>query len=351
MVNRCRLIALLAAAVLLGACQGEKLVQEISSADSTTQISVADTASGKVLEGESLNDIRISLKIENGMKFRYRIKEWSDDVQDSMIISTFASHVYTKNGLAPRSDGALQFTMRIDTVAIDMKATHNSDKRILNETHFSSRDSANPSDPTRVIQMGPVGETVTVTIGSDGKIQEIGGVSLVFNKIAKKLPNAPASDQARMEAIRFLESALYGKFVGMEYLMFPKTNLDSTRSWTNSQLANLGPLFSAETTTTYRLVSVKVVKGRRIATIEADLTGAIRLNPPSPQMGVMAELQKSSVRGKSHAVIDLENGATIAKKNSISFSVKASVMDPTSRQKRTLTQSNETRYEIELLPN
>jgi hypothetical protein len=351
MVNRYGLIALLTAAVLLSACEGEKSVQEISSADSTAQISAADTASGKVLESESLNNIKIALKIDNGMKFRYRIREWSDDVQDSITVSTLATHVYTKIGQALRSDGAFQFSFRIDTVSIDMKVTNNSDKRILNETHFSSTDSANPTEPTRIIQMGPVGETVTVTIGSDGKIQEIGGVSLVFNKIAKKLPNAPASDQARMEAIRFLESALYGKFVGMEYLMFPQTNLDSTRSWTNSQLANLGPLFSAETTTAYKLVSVRIVKGRRIATVEADLAGTIRVNPPSPQVGVTAEILKNSIRGKSHAVIDLENGATIAKVNTISFSVTANVMDPMSRQKRTLTQSNDTRYEVELLPN
>lgn len=351
MVNRCGLIALLASAVVFSACEGEKSVQEISSANGSGQISAADTASGKILEGKSLNDIRISLKIDSGMKFRYRIKEWSADVQDSVTISTFANHVYTKTGQKPRSDGALLFTMRIDSIAIDVKVTNNNDKKIINDSHFSSRDSSSYSDPTNIIQMGPVGETVTLTVGSDGKIQEISGVSLVFNKIAQKLQRPPASDQERSESVRFLENALYGKFVGMEYLVFPKTNLDSSRSWTNTQFVNLGPLFTAETTTTYTLVNVKVVRGRRIATIDADLTGIIRLNPPPPQMNVVPELRKSSIHGKSHAVIDLENGATISKKNSISFSVTASVTDPASHRKRTLTQSNESRFEVELLPN
>jgi len=339
-------------AVLFIAGCNEEASKTTTPAEAQHAVSVADTASGSVVETGAIANEKIRLRLDSGTTFRYKALQMSSITQDTAVVTTNSTHYYTKSVKGKRSDGAFEMTMKFDSLDIAVIIRDKKTGLVKQSGGYSSkRDTAiDPTDIQKIQFWAVLGEPVTVILSEMGQINEISGVSSIVNKIANRLPQAFPNQQVKDQATQYVQGMMYGSFIGQEFVPYPPNALDSTLSWTNDQTSPVGNMFRISTTTVYRIVSVRNVKGHRIATIEGTLTGKLFTQPPPPEAGIQLVLKKADVTGSSHAVLDLNTGATIAKRNHLKLDVNAHVKNLKTGETKTASQMNESRYEVELIP-
>ena len=111
----------------------------------------------------------------------------------------------------------------------------------------------------------------------------------------------------------------------------------------------LGDLFAVESTNTYRVSTVKKVKGLRIAEVTASVVGAIKARRIPPEYKVSVKVTKSMISGTGRTVIDLAKGYTITKSNDVTMSVNAAITNLENGRTEKGEQKTTIRYSVELL--
>ena len=341
--------SLLLSAVILIGCSNDGS-QDSPEEAAAKQVTIADTSAGTIVETSKLSVDSIRLKLDSGTTFRYKVTQFSEVTQDTAVATTNSTHYYSKKVKSKRSDGSFDVSMKFDSLKLDISMRNIKTGESMTAGSFNSRDSTQLNDPKNVQFSSVIGEEVTLILGATAKIQEISGVSSVVNKIAAKVPGAFQNEQQRSQAAEYIEGMMYASFVGQEFVPYPAGKLDSSLSWTNEQSSPVGKLYTVSSTTTYRIVNVRLVKGHRLATVEATLKGFITPLEPPKEMGISISIEKSEILGSSHAVLDLDNGTTVVKKNHLMLNVKATVTNRANGQKQTISQKNESRYDVELIP-
>lgn len=314
----------------------------------SSQIVAEDTARGVLVPASEAGIDSLVLRYTLGSVYRYRVTQMSEAGPDSAVAKTKSQHYYTKTVRAVRSDGSFEVTMRFDSIRIDATVSNRASGNIIREQHYASTDSVQRSDANFVQFNALLGEDVSLFVTPQGTVQEVGDVSPILKKLI-----ATSRQQVPKEALEGLSEqikiAAYAAFHTQEFVPYPKDGIDSNGHWSNVQSSALDQLFTVNTTAHYKIASVRKFGIRRLAMIEATVEGRVATRPLPPESGIKITLERSSITGKSSAVIDPDLGITISKKNTITLNVGATIRNTKTQERRTESFTQVTRYEIELL--
>lgn len=306
-----------------------------------------DVRTAAPLAGDKARLDTLTLRLKTGETYRYKITQTSSGGPDSAYLEQRSTHVYTKRVKGVRGDGTFEIGMTFDTIMIDIKASNRTTGAVLQEQHYSSKDSAQRKDPQFTQFNALLGEEITIILRPNATIQEVSGVTSIVNKIAAGRP-IPAD--VREQYARQIELAAYATFVEQEHLRFPVARIDSTGSWTTTTTAPLlNNVFIATSTSTYHIASVKEVKGHRVAEVVAEMDGTVKAGDLPPQARMTVTMGTSTITGKGRTVIDADKGYTISKSNELTTDLAATVKNQATGDAQRMAQRTTMRTTVELL--
>lgn len=341
MVTRLLLVAL--CATTLAACSNNDAPADEAGAPLTAD----DVRTASPLTGNEARLDTLTLKLKVGETYRYRITQTSNGGPDSAFLEQRSTHVYTKRVKGVRGDGTYEIGMTFDTITIDVKASNRITGAVLQEQHYTSKDSAHRKDPQFSQFNALLGEEVTVLLRPNATIQEISGVTSIVNKIAA---GRPMPDDVRQQYTRQIEMAAYAPFVEQEHLRFPTNRIDSTQAWSVSTTAPLlNNVFIASSTSNYRIASVRNVKGHRVAEVVAEMNGTVAAGKLPPQAGMSVTMGASAIDGKGRTLVDADKGYTISKTNELTTDLAATVKNTANGNTQRMAQRTQMRTTVELL--
>jgi hypothetical protein len=336
-------------ALAMWSCSPDDTPRDADTAPSAATVTAADTAQAESLPLGDITLDTFAVRYRKGDVLRYRVSQSSEATQDSTIAQQRSSHVYTKTVREAHPDGTFTVAMRFDSIRVNFTARNRSTGAAMLSKSYSSSDSAQRSSPEFIQYNALLGEDVDLVIDHRGGIVRVGNVSKIVNQLLKSLgQNPPPSASAQLTAQ--VQNAIYGAFHGQEIIPFPAGRLDSTGRWTNAMTTPIAELFTVATKATYQVTAVKKIRTHRIATIDAQVTGSMNVRPLPREAGIAVTIDKSAITGSSDALLDVDGGYTISKKNTISMNVTATVRGGQRGERQTVSMSQTMRYEIELLP-
>lgn len=165
-------------------------------------------------------------------------------------------------------------------------------------------DSENPPTQAPLIATvfgGLVGQSIVITISSDGRITDVKGVdALVSNILGKFFPaGGPAADTARqMLDAQFGDQAVKETMQDVLLLPYPPTPVGIGDSWTTT-VNKSGPV-NMQVTNTWTL------RERVAGVLTIDLSSIIRSNPEADTGGAGASQSSYSVEGNQTGTVYLE---------------------------------------------
>ncbi len=342
-----RYLLALSIAISLIACTGNESPRETAKL-STAAATASDTASAKTITFTEAKIDSFALRYKKGDEFHYRVRQYSEAGPDTALATTQSTHVYTKKVLSVRSDGSFEVAMRFDTIRVDAVVRNKNTGAILVEQHYSSADSTQRTKDEFVQFNAIIGEEISVFISPRGTILQVGDVSPIVKKmVSTSKQTIPAEYVTQLS--EQVKTAVYASFHGQEVVPFPKDKLDQNGEWSNSMSTPLADFFTISTIANYHIVNVKEVKSRRLASINATISGSFSVRPLPKNAPFSVKVNSSSITGTSHSLLDVEGGYTISKKNAITMHVTATIVS-IKGERNTVSQNQISRYEIELLP-
>jgi len=314
-------------------------------------VTAADTASATEMDRAEARSERITLQYKPNETYRYRIVQMTSMTQDTVTSSNTNTYLYSKRVKDRNAAGTYSVTMTIDSVGASMTVRTKGAAQPVMSNSFSSGDTAQRKDPQYASLASLIGIPVTLTIDTLGKISKITGADSIARRMAASVPAMRGVGENEMKMLAAqIEQSVYGSFAGQEFVPYPDEPLDSSLSWSRTQSLPGGPLFQISAKATYRIESIKNVKGRRLATVVAEISGTISPSKAPEGSPVSVKTTNSAIDGSSRAVIDLDNGVTISKKNIIRMQVSGTITETSSGRKEAFKQAQETTYSVDLLP-
>lgn len=342
-----RLLLTLTIAVSTWACSSDDAPKD-AEASGSAEITAADTADAKTISFTEAKVDSFVLRYAPGQVLRYRVHQFSEAGPDSAVATTNSTHVYTKKVRAVRSDGSFELTMRFDSVRVDAVVRNRNTGAVLLQQSYTSADSTQRTSEKFVQFNALLGEEISVFVSPRGAILQVGDVSPIVKKMVASAKQEVAPQMIEQLSEQ-LKAAVYGSFHGQEIIPYPKEKIDASGSWSNAMTTPLAEFFNVSTVASYHIANIKEVKSRRIASIDATIDGSFSVRPIPKDAPFSVKVNSSSITGTSHSLLDVEGGYTISKKNAITMNVSASIVTPKG-ERRSVSQSQVSRYEIELLP-
>lgn len=341
-------LACMAACLLLVAtsCSSDKTTPEERGA-AETHLVANDTGSAVALTAAEARIDTLMLRYTPGEVYRYRVKQTSIGGPDSGVMNSFSQHTYTKRIKSKRADGNFEIGITFDTISTGFTMKNMLTGQVIRQESFTSSDTVQLKDPRNLSYSAVLGVEVTMIVSPQGKVQEIIGASTIVNRMIPPGQQVPPERKEMMK--QQVEAAMFGAFSEQEYLRFPESPLDSTQSWKTSTATVLGDLFTVESTNTYRVSTVKKVKGLRIAEVAASVVGAIKARQIPPEYHVSVKVKKSMISGTGRTVIDLAKGYTIMKSNEVNMEVDAVITNSANGRVDKGEQKTTIHYSVELL--
>ena len=320
-------------------------------ADETGSVTASDTASATPMDVTDAVSQRIVLKYTPNEVYRYRITQHTKMKQDTIESTNSSSYVYSKRVHSVLAGGTFDVSMTIDSVTVSAAVRSISSSATLMSQSFNSADTSQRKDPRFANMSAPIGVPVKLVIDTNGKISKVSGIDSVTSRIIAMMPTTQnITGEMRQMLTKQIEQQVYGSFVGHEFLPYPEKALDSTLTWKRQQRSPQGPAFEISYEATYKIESIKNVKGRRLATISAQISGTINPTTPPGGMPVKIDMSDSKITGTGRYVIDLDRGVTISKKNTVRMLVVGNGTDVQTGKKESFKQEQETTFNVELLP-
>ncbi|MDZ4744392.1 MAG: DUF6263 family protein [bacterium] len=338
-------LACLCMLVVVVSCTSDKTTPE-EIASSETHIIASDTSSAVTVAPADARIDTLVLHYTAGEVYHYRVRQTSSGGPDTAKMLSFSQHGYTKRIKSKRADGNFEIGVTFDSISAGFSIKNMISGEVLREDGFKSSDTAALKDPRNLSYTAVLGVEVTMIVTPKGKVQEIIGASTIVNRMIPKGQEMPPEQKARMQ--EQVETAMFGAFSEQEYLRFPDNVLDTSASWSTSTSTVLGDLFTVESTNTYKINTVKKVKGLRIAEVGATVVGAIKARIIPPEYRVSVKVKKSSITGTGKTVIDLDKGYTITKSNEVHMDVDALITKSDGKTEKGAQQTT-IKYDVELL--
>lgn len=329
------------------ATSGQEGATSSSGSDSGTE--QANTSNGKT----SADSLVLRYKV--GETYKYRVKQSSTSLQDTVAASTTSTHVYTKNVTAVQPGGTFEFDMSFSEIKMAVSMKNSKTGVVGMQTSFDSKKKSDLEDPMNGQFAYVIGAPVKVVVAKNTDLRDIRGVAAIADKIVKAVPDVNKATpqevaQFKQQLEQQLTTTMFAALAVQEFVPYPDDLLLQGKTWTKSRESPLGAMFMLSSVTRYTITDVKVKDGKRLATVKAEMKGDITPHPQLASRGVTVTLKDKKMYGTSTAILNLDNGVTISKSNKINSSVTAEVTDTSTGQKQTVKQSQESHFEVTLLP-
>ena len=311
------------------------------------EVSAADTAGADRVSGAASNVRSFALRLRAGDVFRYRIEQVSEGGADTARTISRTTHWYTRSVRSVRSDGSYETVVRFDSIAVAAPVRNTRAGVTLMEQTYRSTDTSNDARRRFPQFTSLIGEDVVVYMSADGRVEQVGDVTPIVKKISS-LAGQDLTPQMAEQLTAQVKTSVFAAFILQEFVPYPKQGLDSNASWVNEQVSPLSEIFAVETRAAYALSAVYSAKGRRLGVVDATVTGGVRLRPLPAGSPLRVSVSSSAITGSSKAVVDVDRGITVFKRNAISMTMTADVRAPGGQQQR-LSQSQSSLTTIELL--
>ncbi|MBU3699104.1 MAG: hypothetical protein FGM33_03710 [Candidatus Kapabacteria bacterium] len=307
-----------------------------------------DTAGAPRQSGASAGVKNFVLKWRAGDVFRYRIEQISEGGVDTARTTSKTTHWYTRTVRAVRSDGSYETVVRFDSISASGSVKSLRSGATLVEQSYSSTDTSETSKRRYPQFASIIGEDVVIYMSSDGKVEQVGDVAPIIKKIGV-LAGQPLTEQITDQLTAQVKTSVFAAIMLQEFVPYPKQGLDANASWVNDQVSPLGEYFALETKASYALSSVYRVRDHRIGVIGATIAGGVRVLPMPANSPLRINITSSSITGSSKAVVDVDRGITLSKRNTISMSMSGIVQSPAMKtlgEKISQSQSSITTIEL-----
>lgn len=367
-----RLVALMVASALIMSCTTDTDTAEVADLPDSTQSASgsagempAGTTPGVALTPQELaavasapsiplsqaNIDSIRLRVKPGNFFRYRLTQRTSSIQDSVEAVTTGTHVYHIRVKSVRPDGSVEVGMQFDTISLGLEARKLGSRELMSKTSYKSSDSANFKDVRNINYSALIGEEVTVTISPLGETIQVSDVAAIVNKIVAAFPDKNRmTPQVKTYITEQVKTSMYTTFIAQQFVPYPQGTLGAAGTWQRKQETPIGTLFTVLTDTDYKITGVKNINKHLIATVEATVTGSMKLGTPPPDATSKLVLNRSNITGSSEAVLDLSTGMTIRKVNRLNQDVTATTSAIDMPDSRVLSQKQDIVFTVELLP-
>lgn len=315
---------------------------------SREELSLKDTSGAKTQTPAAAGIKGLVLRYRVGDVFRYRVVQETNGGPDTARTRSKSTHHYTRTVRSIRSDGSFETVMRFDSISVSATISNAKTGQKLAEQSYRSSDSSAAVRNQFPQFSALIGEEVPVYIMPDGRVQQVGDVSPIVKKITATSPQQPPPAALEQLASQ-IKASIYASFSLQEFVPYPKQEIDSAGRWVNEQVTPLSDIFSLTTKATYTIERIYELNGRHLGVVSANVLGNVRVAPMPKGSPLSITVSSSSITGESTALLDVDRGYTISKKNRITMNMTARIRMPQGGE-QTVSQSQDSRYEIELLP-
>jgi hypothetical protein len=228
--------------------------------------------------------------------------------QDTLTQTSSIRQYYRKVIRAVHPDGRIELSLRIDTLIATFVGPDTSGG--IRRFTYDSRKESDRKNPDFAHLTALIGTDVRMLVSPDGRIDSVFGLDAVVRRLRQLSPDT-LPEQLNPLLERQLEEQMY-RPLQQEYLAFPTSAVDSTRTWRHQYPDALASLFPMQNTAEYRIVGVRPMGDREALEIQATL----RARPQKRRLnegGLTAELQGESLSGSGRILIDARQGYTVAK--------------------------------------
>lgn len=367
------LLALLVASALTMSCTAENSSNDVVDLPESAQSSrepaggsiPTSTTPGVALSPEELAAVAsapsislaeakidsIRLRVKPGNFFRYRLTQRTSSTQDSVVAVTTGTHVYHIRVKSIRPDGSVEVGMQFDSITLGLEARKVDTREVVSQSSYNSADTANFRDVRNINYSALIGEEVTVIISPQGEAIQVSDVGTIVNKIVAAFPDKNRmTPQVKSYITEQVKTSMFTTFIAQQFVPYPQGTVSAKGTWSRKQETPIGTLFTVMTDTDYKITGVKKVDNHLIATVEASVTGSMKLGAPPPDATSKLVLNRSKITGSSEAVLDVTTGMTIRKVNRLSQDVTATTSAIDMPDSRVLSQKQDIIFTVELLP-
>jgi hypothetical protein len=224
---------------------------------------------------------------------------------------------------------------------------------VMADNHFSSTDTASMKNPKAQQFALLINQPIDVLMDDRANVVEIRGGDKLANDLYNSTPGSKpvANPQIIDNMRRTIEGTMYVAFLDQIYINYPDSAIGVGGTWSTSNQSSMTQIGNAQTSTNYKITSIRLVKGRRLGTIEGTMTGSINL--PAGQGGMQGrpevKVELSRINGAIKAIVDLDNGVTVHSEATISTEMKLNMKaGPAPATK--IEQKQELHYTVDLIP-
>jgi len=317
----------------------EKTNAGVTSQDTSNAVSIP------IAEQAELLDIRYAVK--PGDVFHYKMSAVSSMEEDTLRLETRTTQFYTKKVKSVRSDGSIELTLRYDSMMVASSMKNLKNPAQMRERKFNSTNPEDKKNPEFANYMVLIGEDVTMLVSPKGVIEEISGFTPIYNKIVGDKKDSVPADQRDM-IIERLKAEMYAIPLQQEFITYPDSIPDSTRSWSKTFSIPLAGTFAANSTIIYTVRDIKKIRDRNVIEIGSRVNSVVT-NPKVENQQLSAKLNSNKVTGSGRILLDAQKGYTILKNQNLTQFIDATLTDKQSKQEMRRVQKQSSSVAIELL--
>ncbi len=283
---------------------------------SVSVLSAADTASGEAI---SLEDVRLDtlrIRLDPSTAFRHKVLMYSTTDQDTLHAER--KEYYTIATSVLRRDSLNRYALKVRFEHMNLAASFSNPvtKQTLMKTEFKSDDSAAGKKPENRRFLTILRTPIEVHVTDRGDLKKILGTEAIAAQIiADQQGGAIVSspDPAVMNQIRTsIEASIVAPFVSAIFIPFPDSAVKEGLQWTKTQHSDILPTVRATSTQTLKVVGMRLIKGRRVATIEGVTTGSVKSAAGTNEVEAFgSKITNTKLQGSARAIVDLESGITL----------------------------------------
>lgn len=312
-----------------------------------SNVSVQDIAQAEEVPLQEQKITMLKYAPAKGDVYSYKVSQLEEIQEDSLKVVQKITSYYTKTINALRSGGSIEMTVRIDSLFISNSMPDPTKPGQTMVKTYDSRKKADRENPDLRDFSAVIGEDVRIILDSKGRVEEIGGLTPIINKILGDKRDSVAPE-IKSRITSSLEGQMFRLTVASEVIPFPDKSLDSSYSWTREEVNPLSGLFRANSRSTYKLSNVKKVGDKRVGMIGAKLYAEV-LKPRETNGNVEMSLSSSSIGGDGEMIIDIDKGYTIKKNTQVMSDLVGSIKDLRTKNERKIHQKTLTKISVELL--
>ena len=188
-----------------------------------------------------------------------------------------------------------------------------------------------PSNPLGMTISAMIGESITLVVAPAGNVIKVEGMSRIFDKMAKALPQSPAANAQVLGQLRAsLGDEAFSSMFSQGFAQFPDRPLKPGDSWSHAINVSVPIVGTISTATTSTLKAIEVSAGASIARIATLIVLKQDANAATGLSGMTVKLADGT--GEGEVLFDISKGRVQKTSNKTDMPMSMSMTGPDGTQ-------------------